>query len=87
MDISSKHTNEIFALLDRFFISSGALGFWHDPSQIINTVNYYLETERLKYAYCRTKTNANTGVITYSWIEKHKPFILNIPYKEGDNLI
>ena len=81
------YTDEIFALLDRFFISSGALGFWHDSSQIINTVNYYFETEHLKYAYCRTKTNANTGVITYSWIEKRKPFILNIPYKEGDNLI
>ena len=38
MDVSSKHTDEIFALLDRFFISSGALGFWHDPSQIINII-------------------------------------------------
>ena len=60
MDVYSKHTDKIFALLDRFFISSGALGFWHDSNQIINTVNYYLHQIYL--------LNANTGVITYSWI-------------------
>lgn len=51
MDVYSKHTDKIFALLDRFFISSGALGFWHDSNQIINTVNYYLETEHIRYTY------------------------------------
>ena len=60
MDVYSKHTDKIFALLDRFFISSGALGFWHGLNQIINTVNYYLHQIRL--------LNADTGVITYSWI-------------------
>ena len=84
MVISSRHEDKIFNLIDRLSITSGAVGFWRDSNEIIRTVNCYLDLNDINFYISNTKVNYNTGVITYAWIEKKKPFILNIPYKEGE---
>lgn len=84
MVISSRHADKIFNLIDRLSITSGAVGFWRDSNEIIRTINCYLDLNDIDFNISNTKVNYNTGVITYAWIEKKKPFILNIPYKEGE---
>lgn len=88
MVANSKHTDRIFNLIDRFLITSGAVGFWRNPNSFIPLIDEYFSIEHIPFTRSATKINYNTGVITYAWAEKKGlkpiPFILNIPYKEGD---
>ena len=48
MVANSKHTDRIFNLIDRFLITSGAVGFWRNPSSFIPLIDEYFSLVQIR---------------------------------------